>query len=112
MGSVSTREAGVQVGLAAQQLVRSASRLKTGSKKGNGLDLMKKLGEIRKMRLIEKDRVGGELMKMRIEGGRGRREKGKKISGKTVRSQDGEKFGGGRGRGREKELIGGRPRFR
>jgi hypothetical protein len=58
MGSVSTREAGVQVGLAAQQLVRSASHVKTGREKGNGLDLMGKLGETKKIRLIEKDRVG------------------------------------------------------
>jgi hypothetical protein len=58
MGSVSTREAGVQVGLAAQQLVRSASRVKTGREKSYGLDLMGKLGETKKMRLIEKDRVG------------------------------------------------------
>lgn len=54
MGSVSTSEAGVEVGLAAQQLVRSAFTRQDGQRKAMGQNL----GEIGLQQSNRKDRKG------------------------------------------------------
>lgn len=91
MGSVSTREAGVEVGLKAQQLVRSAFTRQDGQKKA----MARVLGEIGLQQGNRIDQKGPRWG--RVDEGefwKGEDEKGK-ISGRAVRSQTG-RFGGER----------------
>jgi hypothetical protein len=104
MGSVSTREAGVQVGLAAQQLVRSASRVKTGRRR-QWAEIKWKVGMRSLNQVDRKGPIRGKLKKMSFEREEDvRKGRGKKSLERQFDRGRGENWGG---KGKGKGLIGG-----